>query len=193
MPVSADKPLAVLLNNDFADWEAGFLTATVRDFFDTDVTYFSPDGGEVTSEGGLTVKPGGAFADVTPERHRAIVVCGSGAWQRKEAPDIAPLLSLALDQGVLVGAICAGTLTAARAGLFDQRRHTSNGRDWLRKHARDYKGNHLYQNVNNAIYDKGLVTAPSSAPASFACVMLDHLYPDHSALTQTKTMLASTR
>ena len=110
MPVSADRPLAVLLNNDFADWEAGFLTASVRDFFDTDVLYFSPDGKKVKSEGGLTVKPDGAFDDVTPEKHRAIVVCGSGAWQRKEAPDITPLLNAAIDQNVLVGAICAGTL-----------------------------------------------------------------------------------
>jgi putative intracellular protease/amidase len=193
MPVSADRPLAVLLNNDFADWEAGFLTASVRDFFDTDVLYFSPDGKKVKSEGGLTVKPDGAFDDVTPEKHRAIVVCGSGAWQRKEAPDITPLLNAAIDKNVLVGAICAGTLTAARAGLFDNRRHTSNGRDWLLKHARDYKGNHLYQNVNDAIFDKGVVTAPSSAPASFACVMLDHLYPDHPALAKTRTMLANAR
>jgi hypothetical protein len=30
MPVSADRPLAVLLNEPFADWEVGYLTASAR-------------------------------------------------------------------------------------------------------------------------------------------------------------------
>ena len=193
MSVSAERPLAVLLNQPFADWEVGYLTASVRDFFDTDVLYYSPDGKKVTSEGGLVVKPDGAFDDIAPEKHRAIIVCGSGQWARKDATDIAPLLNAAVDQGVLVGAICAGTIAAARSGLFESRRHTSNGRDWILKHCRDYKGRHLYQNVNDAIFDNGVVTAPSSAPASVACVVLDHLFPDHPALAQTRQVLASAR
>jgi putative intracellular protease/amidase len=192
MPTSRNH-LSILLNDGFADWEVGYLAASLRDFFDTDVRYYSPDGKKVTSEGGLCVKPDGTFADIKPERSRAIVVCGSGAWEHKDAEDIAPLLTTAVEQGVLVGAICAGTLAAARAGLFDERRHTSNGRDWLVKYARDYKGRHLYQNVNDAVFDNGVVTAPSSAPASFACTILDKLFPDHPALAQTKTMLASAR
>jgi putative intracellular protease/amidase len=147
----------------------------------------------VTSEGGLVVKPDGAFDDIQPEKTRAIIVCGSGKWARKDATDISPLLNSAVEEGVLVGAICAGTVAAARSGLFEGRRHTSNGRDWILKHCRDYKGRHLYQNVNDAIFDKGVVTAPSSAPASFACVMLDHLFPDHPALAQTRQVLASAR
>lgn len=193
MPVSTERPLAVLLNQPFADWEVGYLTASVRDFFDTDVNYFSPDGKKVTSEGGLVVKPDGAFDDIEPDRHRAIIVCGSGKWARKDATDIGPLLNEAVEQGVLVGAICAGTVALARAGLFDGRRHTSNGRDWILKHCRNYKGRRLYQNVNDAVFDTGVVSAPSSAPASFACVMLDHLYPGHPALAQTRQVLSSAR
>lgn len=193
MTTSADRPLAVLLNQPFADWEVGYLTASARDFFDTDVLYFSPDGKKVTSEGGLVVKPTGSFDDIELEKTRAIIVCGSGQWARKDATDIAPLLTSAVEQGVLVGAICAGTVAVARSGLFDGRRHTSNGRDWILKHCRDYKGRHLYQNVNDAVFDKGVITAPSSAPASFACVMLDHLFPDHPALEQTKQVLANAR
>ena len=193
MTMSADRPLAVLLNQPFADWEVGYLTASARDFFDTDVLYFSPDGKKVTSEGGLVVKPTGSFDDIELEKTRAIIVCGSGQWARKDAADIAPLLTSAVEQGVLVGAICAGTVAVARSGLFDGRRHTSNGRDWILKHCRDYKGRHLYQNVNDAVFDKGVITAPSSAPASFACVMLDHLFPDHPALEQTKQVLANAR
>lgn len=190
---AAQKPLSVLLNAPFADWEVGYLTSSVRDFFDTQVKYYSPAGKKVTSEGGLCVKPDGAFEDIDTAKTSAVIVCGSGAWARKDAADIAPILQSAVEKDVLVGAICAGTLPVARADLFDGRRHTSNGRDWLVKHARAYKGRHLYQNVNDAIFDKGIVTAPSSAPASFACVMLDHLYPDHPALAQTRTMLANAR
>lgn len=190
---ASTKPLSVLLNAPFADWEVGYLTSSARDFFDTDVWYYSPEGKKVTSEGGLCVKPDGAFDDIDTAKTSAVIVCGSSAWARKDAADIAPILQSAVENNVLVGAICAGTLPIARADLFDERRHTSNGRDWLIKHARDYKGRHLYQNVNDAVFEKGIVTAPSSAPASFACVMLDHLYPGHPALEQTKTMLANAR
>lgn len=193
MPANAERSIAVLLNEGFADWEVGYLAATARDFFDTDVLYYSPDGEAVSSGGGLVVKPAGAFDDIDPAETRAIVICGSAAWARKDAADVGPLLNEAVEQNVLVGAICGGTVAVARSGLFEERRHTSNGRDWIVKHCRDYKGRHLYQNVNDAVFDQGVVTAPSSAPASFACVMLDHLFPDHPALEQTRQMLASAR
>jgi hypothetical protein len=47
------KHLAVLLNDAFADRETAFLTASARDFFAATVLYFTPEGNEVHSEGGM--------------------------------------------------------------------------------------------------------------------------------------------
>jgi putative intracellular protease/amidase len=184
------RRIAVLLNDAFADWEIGFLTASARDFFQTEVEYFSPRGGEVESEGGLRVRPVGGFRDLDVPEYAALVVCGSANWAAPKALDISALLHDALTSDTVVGVICAGTLTAARAGLFETRRHTSNGADWLKKNAPAYQGAALYQDVNAAVADDGVVSAPSSAPAAFASELLNLLYPGHEALAQTRTMLA---
>lgn len=48
------------------------------------------------------------------------------------------LLRAAWEHGAVVGAICAGTIAAARAGLLDGRPHTSNGLDFLKHWVKDY-------------------------------------------------------
>ena len=185
--------IAVMLNDAFADWETGFLSASARDFFDTDVLHFSPNGDNVISEGGLDVTPSGAFADIDVAGLKALIVCGSANWSSPTAPVITDILRFAAKDGILIGVICAGTLTAARAGLFDDRRHTSNGLEWLQKEVPGYRGREHYQDVNEAVFDRGLISAPATAPAAFASMVLAQAFPGHANLAQTRAMLASAR
>ena len=187
------KRLAILLNSDFADWETGFLAASARDFFDAQVDYLTPDGLSVVSEGGMRVASDGAFAGAASEVYDAVVVCGSARWADADAADIGPILRAAEQRNAAIGVICAGTLTAARAGLFRGRVHTSNGAAWIAQKVPDYPGHHLYQESKWAVVDHGLVSAASSAPASFASEMLGLLYPDHPQLPQVRTMLDAVR
>jgi putative intracellular protease/amidase len=193
MSHSRTNRIAVMLNNAFADWETGYLTASARDFFSADVKYYSPHGGEVTSEGGLMVLPAGSFDAIESSNIDALIVCGSARWSADEAIDISEKLRSAIDHSTIVGVICAGTLTAARAGLFEDRLHTSNGLDWLKQHIANYQAAAHYQDVNDAIVDRGVVSAPGSAPVAFACAVLGLLYKDHASLPQVLSMLKQSR
>ena len=193
MTTTKPNRIAVLLNDAFADGETGFLTASARDFFGAEVFHFSPDGKHVVSEGALRVVPSGSFNDPDPADFAALVVCGSSKWAAPGAIDLSGLLREAEHAGTPIGTICAGTLTAARAGLFDVRRHTSNNGSWLKEQVPSYRGESLYQHVNDAVSDRGVVSAPGSAPASFARAMLGLVYPTHPALAPACEMLANAR
>lgn len=183
----------ILLLDPFADWEVGYFTASVRDFFGTDTAYYSPDGRPVSSEGGLMVHPQGAFADLKRGGARAIVICGSGGWQKPGAPDISDMLRQALAAGSVVGGICGGTLPIARAGLLDDREHTSNSLEFLTQHATGYAGETRYRDVNDAVVSADVVSAPATAPVAFARALLALLFPDHPALAATLEMLSKAR
>lgn len=193
MPAASPKRIAVLLNRDFADWEIGFLSATARDFFQAKVDYLTPDGAGVSSEGGMRVASDGTFAQAESDDFDALVVCGSARWSDPDAIDIGPSLRTADRRGAAIGVICAGTLTAARAGLFRHRMHTSNGAEWIAQRVPDYAGREHYLQSQRAILDSGVVSAPSNAPASFAAEVLGLLYADRPELQQIRSMLDGVR
>ena len=71
-------------------------------------------------------------------------------------------------------------------------RHTSNGADWLNGHAGFYPGAGLYQDVPRAVSDSKIVTAPGTAPRSFAAEFLANVYPDMRQMTEgVKAMFAA--
>lgn len=173
------KTLAVILIDRFADWEHGFLTAPIRDFFNGIVRFYSPDGAPVSSEGGMRAAADGAFADLTPDGYDALAVIGSGVWMSDNAPDIAPIVQAADKAARLTGFICGATAAAARAGLLDARAHTSNSLDTLKANPA-YRGEAHYRDVPLAVRDGHIVTAAGYAPRSFAFEMLQALLPDES-------------
>jgi putative intracellular protease/amidase len=104
---------------------------------------------------------------------------------------VAPLLTSVAERGGVVGGICAGTLALARAGLFRDRAHTSNGRNWILEHVADYAGAERYCNVPHAVADGRLVSAPGSAPGTFAIAFLEVFYPEQKEqIAQMRTIFA---
>jgi putative intracellular protease/amidase len=121
----------------------------------------------------------------------AVAVIGSEQWFGKAPPDAAELLTAVAQRGGVVGGICAGTLALARAGLFDEARHTSNGRDWINEKRPGYPGAKNYQDVPHAVADGTIVSAPGSAPGTFALAFLKALFPERSSdLAGMRTMFA---
>src|SRR5262249_51879137 len=103
-----------------------------------------------------------------------------------------PLLTAIAERGGVVGGICAGTLALARAGLFATAGHTSNGRDWILRHEPNYVGRGHYQDVPHAVADGRIVSAPGSAPGTFALEILAILYPDRAAeIAEMRKLFAS--
>ena len=172
------KHIAFIVVEDFADWEHGLLSAAMRSYFGGTTAFHTPGGGEVTSNGGLTINPQGSIEALDPAGYDALVVIGSSVWDQPQAPDVSAQLQAALDAGKVVGAICGATVAAARAGVLEGRAHTSNGPDYLMSNAARYCGHDRYVETPRAVRDGLVVTAPGSAPATFATGVLAALYPE---------------
>ena len=87
-------------------------------------------------------------------------------------------MNATLQRGGIVGGICGGTLALARAGLFEGRKHTSNGAGWMQSHIGDYAGSSLYQDVPYAVRDAHIISAAGSAPGTFTTNFLEALFPE---------------
>jgi putative intracellular protease/amidase len=183
------KTIGFLFIEGFADWEYGLLAASAVEWFGALAVSLTPDGKPVTGISGFRLVPDrSAGADENADLD-AIAVIGSDQWFGKAPPDVAELLASVATRGGVVGGICAGTLALARAGLFEKARHTSNGRDWINRHQAGYAGDRHYQDVPHAVADGTVVSAPGSAPGTFALAFLKTLYPERgSDLAQMRTL-----
>ncbi|TKT75411.1 DJ-1/PfpI family protein [Aquamicrobium sp. LC103] len=162
----------------FADWEYGLLAASAVEWFGARAVSLTPGIKAVRSIAGFTLSP---ERGTTPPENAdldAIAVIGSDSWASEAAPDLSDLLQSVAARGGVVGGICGGTLALARAGIFADAAHTSNGRDWILGHLPDYAGSKHYQDVPHAVADGHVISAPGTAPGTFALAFLGALYPD---------------
>mgnify|MGYP001038777756 CR=1 FL=1 len=157
--------VVTILTEGFADWETALLNGVARSYYNAETRYASPGGRPVRSAGGLRVTPDLALEAIDLEALDVLVVCGGSAWQTETAPDLTELLLGADARGKVVGAICDGTVAAARSGLLDEIDHTSNGPGYL-DHT-GYKGRAHYRDLPGAVASGNVVTAPGTAPVSF--------------------------
>lgn len=186
------KRCIALFNHGWADWEAGFVLAALREYFGFAVRIATPGGAEATSIGGVRAAADLAFDAVDPADTDLLLVIGSAQWIETEDPVVTALLKRADAAGLAIGAICAGTLAAARAGLLEDRPHTSNALPFLRAKAPAYGGAAHYQDAPQAVTGGNVITAPGLAPASFAVAVLRLVAPDREAdIAAYETMLGA--
>ncbi|MBJ6987133.1 MULTISPECIES: DJ-1/PfpI family protein [unclassified Devosia] len=158
-------PITIILTEGFSDWEIALISGAGRLFFAADIRFVSPNGGNLTSAGGMLVADTGKL-DVCSEG--VLVVCGGTIWDAPDAPDISPVLLASKAAGATIAAICGGTLPAARAGLLNAIPHTSNGDGYLAALVPAYAGAQHYIAQTKAIAADGVITAAGTAPVSFA-------------------------
>jgi putative intracellular protease/amidase len=172
--------LAFILVDPFADWELAQVAPAAREFGDA-VCFFTPGGQPIGSMGGLRVEADGALEQFDPLSADALLLIGSPNWMTPESPDVSHAVCCALQAGLLVGGICGGTLPLARAGLLDDRKHTGNSLDELKRLGGAYAGAAAFQDGPRAVLDRNVVTASGLAPVTFASTVLRHLHPQRSA------------
>lgn len=187
----AEPLIAIVLLDGFADWEVGLFAAAGRAWLGARIRFHAPGGRPVRSMGGLAAMPDAALEDLRTGDHDALALIGSSGWEADGAPDLTDLVRGDLAAGRPVGAICGGTVAAARAGALDDRRHTSNAAAYLIEHARGYRGAAHYVDGPRAVVDGSLVTAPGTAPASFATAMLGLIFPGHPLVDEVGRLIAA--
>jgi putative intracellular protease/amidase len=166
------------LQPGWADWEAGQVLAALRGYYSVQIEIATPDGEPQTSTGGVLAAADYKFADPVLSDADVFLLIGSDAWVEYKDDGLFGLLRQALADGKIVGAICAGTVAAARAGLLAGRAHTSNDRDWLAETAPDYLGAKGYVDTPKAVADGKLVTAAGSSPVTFSAAICRLVAPE---------------
>lgn len=177
----------------WADWEAGPVLAMLRELGDFEVSVATPDGGPQVSIGGVRASADTAFDKVAATDAEVFLVIGSDAWPKFHDEAFFALLRQAAAAETVIGAIRAGTVAAARAGLFASAAHTSNGRDWLARTAPDYSGAEHYVETPKAVAAGRLVSAAGSAPSSFCAEILKLAVSEKAAAMSNEEFAAEWR
>lgn len=158
----------VLVFDGFADWEPAHALAELRRWGKRSVVAVGFDPEPVTSMGGLRVVPDRVLNDIRPQEIEILILPGGDFWENSyPQAELNRVLNDLIAAGVPIAAICAGTLAVARAGLLNDRRHTSNMPGYIAQHSPDYSGGSLYEAVP-AVNDRGIITASGLAPVEFA-------------------------
>jgi putative intracellular protease/amidase len=159
------------LQPGWADWEAGSVLPLLREYLGVQIEIATPDGEPQTSIGGVLAAADYKFSDPVLSDADVFLLIGSDAWVEFKDEAVFDLLRQAVADGKIVGAICAGTVAAARARLFEGRAHTSNGQDWLRAQEAGYAGADGYVDTPKAVTAGKIVSAPGTAPITFAAAI----------------------
>jgi putative intracellular protease/amidase len=162
------KTVHILVFDGFADWEPAHALAELRRSGNRSVRVVGFDGKPVTSMGGLRVGPDMTLPEIRPAEVEILILPGGDFWEGSYPEDeLNRVLTDVINSDVPVAAICGGTLALARAGLLNDRRHTSNMPGYLAEHSPRYSGDALYETVP-AVNDRGVITASGLAPVEFA-------------------------
>ncbi|MGX1975751.1 DJ-1/PfpI family protein [Streptomyces kronopolitis] len=178
-PTASHAPAAPTVHiaayDTLADWECGHALAHLRDG-----GYFRPSrpayavatvgpaaGRPVTTMGGQRITPDLALDALHPGDSALLILPGARLWDT--GTELAPFADKArefLAAGVPVAAICGATAGLARAGLLDDRAHTSGAAGYLAAQP-GYRGAGHYREAD-AVRDGGLITAGPTEPVAFA-------------------------
>ena len=171
------KDVHLLVLDTLADWEPGYAIAHINSPAPGvgsryRVRSVGLDRKPVRTQGGLTITPDLALTELVPSQSAMLILAGSNLWADARVDPALEKVREFVAAGVPVAAICGATLGLARAGLLDDRRHTSNDPSFLATSG--YRGGARYVN-EPAVEDGGIITASAMAPLDFARLILARL------------------
>jgi putative intracellular protease/amidase len=116
--------------------------------------------------------PDALLAELDPAESELLILGGAEMWDAGAGEPFAAAAGRFLGAGVPVAAICGATVGLARAGLLDERNHTSNSADYIAMTG--YAGGHRYVD-ERAVIDGDLITAGPQSPVQFARATMERL------------------
>ena len=159
-----------------ADWEVGYLIAELRTgrFIGAawNVVTVAESAEPITTMGGVRILPDLLLDDIDPAESDLLILPGGEMWDAGGGAAFAATGGRFLTAGVPVAAICGATFGLAKAGLLDQRQHTSAAAEYL--NASGYAGGGHYRD-ERAVVDGDLITAGPQSPVQFARATLGRL------------------
>lgn len=163
------KNAIVVLLNNYADWEAGYLTGILKQK-DWQIKYASNQQ-IVHSIGGMNVQVDYQLSDLASlDEFDLLVLIGGQSWSLEDN-DLHNLIDKQLKSKRALGAICGAVDYLARNGFLNHYQHTGNAQYIWKNYAN-------YQNEGGflkkqAVLDKNLVTANGTAALDFTRLVLE--------------------
>lgn len=167
--MTGGRGIYVLVFDGMADWEPAHALAELRRWGNREVVAVGFDRRPIRTMGGLRITPDAALADVGSTDVELLILPGGDLWESGTYPrdELEALVRRLVAAETPVAAICAATLAVARAGVLNDRSHTSNARADLERHVPDYGGHARYIDAP-AVRDRHVITASGLAPVDFA-------------------------
>ena len=165
----------VLVFEGFADWEPAYALAELRRSGGLDIVTLGFTDAPVRSMGGLRVVPDHALAGLDPAAVRLLILPGGDLWEGiYPRAELDAVLAELHAREVPIAAICGATLALARAGLLNDRAHTSNDQAYLTSLVPEYAGGGQYVD-ELAVRDRRVITASGLGPTEFAREIFEEL------------------
>jgi len=162
------------LLNTLADWEIGHLTAEINSgrFLDKTkipitITKFGNTLEPIKTMGGITITPDESIDNVKLQEGDLLILPGAETWMEESNNKILNLVAEVINKNVIVAAICGATMALAQKGLLNNRKHTSNDKEYLKMMCPEYLGEKFYLN-QPAVADDNLITASGLAALEFS-------------------------
>ena len=167
------KNIVFVILDEFADWEAAFLSSALNDKNITKnytTNFASIDKNLKKSMGNLKVLPDLTLKEIDENDVDGLVLSGGRTWRSQIEETNTKIVELVKkfknNPNKVVGAICDAAYFLATNGLLNDRKHTVNSFD-------EIKDNSNYTNAKNfvemeSVIDGNLVTAKGDSPIHFA-------------------------
>ncbi|WCH49536.1 type 1 glutamine amidotransferase family protein [Lysinibacillus sp. FSL K6-1151] len=164
--------------NTMSDWEIGYLIAELNSgrYFKKGLAAFEVitvgiDRSPVTTMGGITILPTISIDECQLNSTDVLILPGGNTWLESIHDPLLKKVSIALNEEIIIAAICGATMGLAKIGLLDSRKHTSNDLEYLKMFCPHYIGDKHFEE-GPATTDGNLVTASGTAPLEFAVHVL---------------------
>lgn len=161
------KKVYFLIFDGFSDWEMAYALPEIAKSKKYEIQSVGFNRNPVKSAGELTVVPDLTIDEISAGETALLILPGGEIWEEKSFESVIDLLKKLNAAQTPIAAICGGTLEAARAGLFHETKHTSNGKAYLQHHVRDYADKDFYAD-DLAVSEKNLITASGLGAIEFA-------------------------
>lgn len=177
--MNMNNEVLYLLLDDYADFEPVYLATAINcgeEGIKENPRYVNktvaPEMRLVRSCGGFRTMPDYSF-DTMPAEYAALVLVGGYGWLNAGVADrVVPIVRLAIEKGIVVGAICNAASFLAKHGFLNSIKHTGNGLEQLKQWGGSNYTNEAGYVNEQAVSDCGIVTANGSATLEFARELL---------------------
>ncbi|MDF1760811.1 MAG: glutamine amidotransferase [Coxiellaceae bacterium] len=158
-----------------SDWEIGYLTAELNSgrFFNqpkaqVEIIKLGDTTMPIKTMGGIEITPDKDLQNAVLDEGDILILPGADTWLESSNQHVINLIPELLNKNVIVAAICGATLALAKSGVLNNKKHTSNGKEFLKMSCPEYSGEQLYVD-SPAVTDNNLITASGLAPLEFSC------------------------